>query len=234
MATTALDIITAAMKALGVLAAGETVSSEDAADGLLVLNRVLGSVSAQGVHLFYRPHEALNLIAGDGDYSIGTGGDFNTARPNRIIQAFIRDAGNSDHEVKVRPISEYWTLGNKLSSTRPTRLYYDPTYPTGTIYFNSVPSEAEALHLISEKPLTSLASLVTEISLPTEYELAIINRVAINIAPNFGKPVTIDLARNDRMSWSAMVGANVANNLKPARVSFPGQSSGTYNVDADE
>lgn len=234
MSTTAGDIIQGALKSIGVLAAGETASAEDADDALKLLNRLLGSWSAEGIHLFYRPHEEFPLVAGDGEYSIGASGNFDTTRPNRIIQAFIRDSSGSDHNVKVRPISEYWKLGNKASSTRPARLYYDPTYPTGTIYFNTLPSEAETLHLVSEKPLSELSALETAISLPPEYELAIINRLAVSVAPSFGKIVSGELALADRRSWGAMAGSNIANNMSPARVSMPGRRNVTYNIDSDE
>ena len=231
---TAEDIIKAAFKTLGILAAGETLPAEDADDTLGVLNRLLASWSAEGITLFYRVPESFALVAGDGEYSIGTAGDFATGRPNRIEQAFIRDSVSYDHHLKVRPIAEYWRIGNKTTSTRPTRLFYDPTYPNGTIYLNALPAEVETLYLVSEKPLSSLAALATAVSLPLEYELAIINRLAVTIAPHFGKSIGAELAMADRRSWRAMTGSNIANNMKPARVSMPGRRSGTYNIDSDE
>ena len=228
-----IDLLTAALKKIGVLAPGESMSSEDEADILAELNRMLASWSADGLSLHYRKHESFTLVVGDSDYSIGSGGDFNTARPEEIEQAFIRDSSDQDHDLKVRPISEYWALSNKTSSTRPTRIYYDPTYSTGTIYFNTEPSDAETLHLICQKPLTTLASADT-VSLPGEYESAIVNRLAIEIAPYFGKVVSAELALADQLSYGNLKARNLANAMKPAQVSMPGRHSGSYNIDSDE
>ena len=226
--------ITASLKRIGVLAAGETASSEDFADALAELNRLLKSWSADGINLHYRVHESLSLVSGDGDYSIGTSGDFNTARPNEIEQAFIRDSGGGDHPLRIRPIAEYWSLENKSSSTRPSILYYDPTYPTGTIYFNSLPSEVETLHLVSQKPLTAdYDDSADDVSLPGEYEVMFIDGLAIRLAPNYGKSVSIELASGFKNAYDNVRARNLANSMIPARVSMPGRNSGTYNIDTD-
>ncbi|HHT9144702.1 MAG TPA: phage adaptor protein [Candidatus Wunengus sp. YC61] len=230
---TVIECITAALKKINVLATGETSDSDDIADALSELNRMLNSWSASGINLHYRVNEYFSLTAGDGEYSIGDGADFSTTRPIEIEQAFIRDSGNSDHNLKVRPMSEYWALGNKVSSTRPTRLYYDPTYPNGTIHFNTLPSSAETLYLISQKNLLTYADEAgsDSIVLPSEYEDAIVNRLAIKMASYYGKSVSQELAFDDKMSYGTLRSRNLANAIKPARVSMPGRYAGTYNID---
>jgi hypothetical protein len=230
---TAGDIINAALKKIGALAIGETPPAEDSQDALSELNRMLASLSADGINLFYQVHESFALVVGDGDYSIGSGGDFNTVRPNEIDQAFIRDSASGDHELKIRHISEYWSLGQKSSSNRPTRLYYDTTYATGTIYFDSLPAAIETLHLVSQKPLTAFAALTTTVTLPGEYESALVNRLAVELAPYFGKSVGPELARADAISYGNLKARNLANSMKPATVSMPGRGGGGYNIDTD-
>jgi hypothetical protein len=196
---------------------------------------MLKSWSADGINLHYRVSENFTLTAGDGSYTIGSGADFNTARPNEIEQAFIRDSGGSDHPLKIRPISEYWALGNKSSTTRPTRLYYDPTYANGTIYFNTLPSEAEDLYLISQKPLTADYDAAADtVSLPGEYEGALITGLAIKLAPNFGKSISIELATEHRSTFGAVKARNLSNAMKSVKLSMPGATGGTYNIDSDE
>lgn len=226
------DLITTALKKIGVLAPGETASSEDFADALAELNRMLKSWSADGINLHYRVEESFALTAGDGSYSIGTGGDFSTARPNEIEQAFIRDSGNSDHQLKIRPMVEYWGLGNKSASSRPSRLYYDPTYPTGTIYLNTLPDTVETLHIVSQKPLTAdYDDSADAVSLPGEYEAPLIDGLSIRMAPYYGKSVSIELAASFGTVYGNLKSRNLANSISPARVSMPGRTSGTYNID---
>jgi len=230
---TASDLISRALKKIGVMSLGASLDSLDSTDALAELNSLLSMWSAAPINLHYRKEESFSLVVGDGQYSIGSAGDFNTARPAEIEQAFIRDSANHDFPLKIRPISEYWDLGEKTASTRPTRLYYDPTYPTGTIYFNTLPAEAETLHLVSQKPLTSLI-LTDTVSLPGEYENAVVNRLAINLAPYYGKSISAELALSDKISYGVMTSRNLANSMKVARVSAPGRTRGTYNIDSDE
>lgn len=58
--TTANDVITRALKKIGILAAGETASAEDAADGLTALNDMLYGLELVGVNL---GHSALTLTS---------------------------------------------------------------------------------------------------------------------------------------------------------------------------
>jgi len=82
----------------------------------------------------------------------------------------------------VVPVTPATTAADKLVSLgRPTRLYYDPQYPLGKICFDYLPESAETFYVRSEKPLTELVTLDTEIVLPLEFKEALIYNLAIRV-----------------------------------------------------
>ena len=133
--------------------------------------------------------EALTLISAQNEYTIGTGGDFNTTRPLSIMSAFIRDSAGTDYplEVSLSPI-DYGLITDKDTAARPYKLYYAPgfTGELGTIYFDSAPVTAETLYLTSYKGFTPYTALADTIVQPPEYEKAMRYYLAIDLAPEYG------------------------------------------------
>ena len=151
---------------------------------LLLLNSMLSSWDAESLSIPYNVREALSLTSGSGIYTIGSGGDLDTARPIKIINAFIRDANSVDYEIDIGMNRwEYDAISDKTATGRPARLYYDPQYPLGILYFDSVTANTETLYLTSEKHVTSFATVDDTITtLPTYYEEAIVYNLAVRIA----------------------------------------------------
>ena len=95
--------------------------------GLEALNNMISSWSAEGLLVPYNTIESFTLAVGKSTYTIGSGGEFNTVRPLRIIDAFIRDSGSDDYPVDVSMTRvEYNAITQKDAEARPTRLYFDP------------------------------------------------------------------------------------------------------------
>ena len=228
---TARDIISSALKKIGVLATGQAVEAEDAADGLSELNRMIDSWSAAGMPIFHVTPETFNLAAGVSSYEIGAGGDFDTSRPIAIVSSFIRDVNGHDYPVMVRPTSEYWPLGEKSTQSRPKYLFYDPVYPRGVIYVYYTPAEAEAIYLLCRKPLVDLATLATAVSFPEGYERAFIYNLAVELAPNYGRKIPQLVAFNAQQSLGVITGRNLALEIAPVRVGVPGVALRPYNVE---
>ncbi len=153
------------------------------ANALELINSMISSWSAEGLIIPYTMTQALALIVGQGSYTIGSSGEFNTPRPIRIINAYIRDSGGIDNPVDVSMTKfEYDAISQKTQSGRPDRLYYDPQYPLGKIYFDCRPDKIETLYLVSEKPLTEFPLLSTDIDLPLEFKEPLVYNLAIRIS----------------------------------------------------
>ena len=229
---TANDIIVAALQELGILVSGGSPNANDLSWSLGKLNRMLSSWSSDGINLHHRVEETFSLVGGTPDYTIGSGATFDTVRPNTIEQAFIRDSDH-DYPLGIRPIAEYWTLSEKTTENRPAKLYYDPIFPNGTIYFYSTPDSAYSIHLVSQKPLITYVSAGTEVSLPGEYKDTLVLNLAIRMASRYGKAVSMDLRLDAKEAFSNVKGLNLNSQLRGKKLSIPGRRGSSYCIDSD-
>ena len=91
--TTALGIITSAMRKIGAIGKGESPSADEAVDGLEMLNDLLASLSNDSLVVYARTFESFTLQGGVSAYTIGSGATFSTVRPVKIVSAYVRDGG---------------------------------------------------------------------------------------------------------------------------------------------
>lgn len=181
MSETAQTLINGAARAIGVLAKGETMQGEDAADFLKAMQYMLENWSANGVRVWFVTTEDLTYSASPS--TIGTGATLNTARPEKILAAFLDGA-----ELDIVDYKKYLRLSNNDGQGY---LYYAPEYPNGKIYING----AGTLQLSSLKPLTDPSAVTSTVSFPPEYNDAIKWNLAVRMAPEYGK-VPSDLVVN--------------------------------------
>lgn len=166
---TAQVIIEAAMRRLGVLSSGASGTADELADGLEALNELLDMCSAKSYLVPYRTRDdAMAVASAANSYSIGSGGDFNTARPIRIDAVTINN-GSVPWVIKEGSLEEY-NASKVAQQGLPDFFYYEPNYPTGTIYFPYQLSTSYTVTIDSLKPFTSFATTATSIDLPPGYE----------------------------------------------------------------
>jgi hypothetical protein len=131
---------------------------------------------------------ALTLTPGDATVTMGTSGDI-TTRPQEIVAAKIK-VGTQEYPVKLLSVSEYAAIPNKsIDGTIPQALYDDGGYPQRTLTLYPVPSVANQLLLFTKRALSEIASLDTSVSLPPGYDRALIYNLAIELSPEYGRPV---------------------------------------------
>jgi hypothetical protein len=189
---TVRDLIKGSLRLIGVVASGETPDSSELADGLFSLNSMISSWSTERLIIYSRTREEFNLVGGTGSYTIGVGGDFNTARPMVIEKAAIEVQVSSPYEVPVDIINtdDWANLLNKgLTSALPLKLYAEGNYPLDTLNLWPVPSDANKLVLYTQKPLSAFTGVTETIALPPGYEDALRYNLAVRMAPEFNKQV---------------------------------------------
>ena len=184
---TALSLITDALLEIRVLDENETPSPEQSRDGLRKLNQMLEQWSLDSIMTFVDYEESFPLVAGQASYTIGENGDFATARPNRIIDAWIRNSHGYDTLLDVVGTGRYSALRNKNQIGFASQLHYTASYPRGVIRLANVPQEAGTLFIVSNKALTQFASLYTHFSMPPGYKTAIVMNLAVRLAPGYHK-----------------------------------------------
>ena len=171
---TPVELIRLILRDAGVNGVGQTPNFEDNNDVLLHLNLMLGQWSSQR-WLVYHLVDTSVTVTGAASYTVGTGGDFNITRPDRIDNAFFRSTSNPlqpvDYALEPFKSREDWNaVGVKNIGTWPQRYFYDSGYPLGTFYPYPIPTSGIGeLHIATKAVLAQFPDLTTAINFPPEY-----------------------------------------------------------------
>ncbi len=236
---TGLDLVAAALKTIGVLAAGETPTAEDAADGMLRLNDLLDSWGTQRLTIYQVTRTTKTLTASTASYTIGTGGSINIVRPVWIDRAglIIDTTASVPVEVPVRILTdqEYARLTLKtLTSPLGLSIYYDQGWASGlgTIYPFPIPTVSTTqLVLYCPTALTSMA-LATAYAFPPGYARLLRYGLASELAAEYGVPTP---QRVDERFAEALADVKRANS-RMSELGMPaglGGRGGVYNIYSD-
>lgn len=228
MATTALGIVKRAMRLVGALGSGETPTDDEAQDGIAALNAMLDSWSIQELNVYQVLLENFTWSSGNASRSIGPGGDFDTRRPVELIGAYQRLSG-IDYPLHVLTEGEYAGISDKSTqSDIVSRIWYNPSHPTGTLYAYPVPSVNADIHLRTWQSLQFFDNAEEQISLPPGYEDAIIFNLAVVVAPEYQREVSFHVARRAANTLRAVKRRNLEipeARMEPAALT----SGGAYN-----
>ena len=196
--STVLQVITDSMRELGLLAASETPRADEVQDCLRKLNDMLDSWSNESLFVYGTLFESFMLQANKSSYTMGSGGDFDTEVPIRTNAIRLKDSNNLELPVSIIDANKYgrFTVKENLS-TYPRYAYIDDGHPLKTVYFYETPSQAIEVIFHNQRQLTTFTDVSTNINFPKGYRKAIVNSLAIEIAPQFGatpSPITIQNA----------------------------------------
>ena len=174
MAVTALDVVTSALQELGVTNAVDPPSAEDAALVLGKLNRILDNWNAEREAVYAETFPLFTLTPNLSPHTIGPSGTFVTVqRPVSLDGAQLLISGIR-YPIYVRDVDWWQAQGLKtVTSTIPTNVYYDPTWPNGSLYFHLIPSAAYQVELRLRTVLATPVTLTTAFSMPPGYEDAL-------------------------------------------------------------
>lgn len=193
----AQEIIDDALSNLGVLAVGESLASYTSE--VIVFNRMLDAFNSQRLMIYSITDDTYTLVADQQSYTIGpSGADFTATRPVKIENAnIVNETADPDERWPVAILDKnQWA--NRYASWEfeyPSALYYEPTYPKGTIHLFDIPTTAHKLELFTWNQLTAITDETTTVALPPSYKEALTYEMVARLAPIYGKQVTPDLAR---------------------------------------
>ncbi len=191
--TTARTIIKKALQKIGALVKNEEPSADEANDGLDALNAMVDSWSNDPLNIYARGWETFPLTS-SASYTIGVSGVFNTARPTNIVSSYLR-SGTIDYPISIVDDEAYNTISFKSLQGIPQFLNYDNSYPLGIIRLYPVPSASYSLFILTEKALSTFATLDTVLSMPPGTERALIYNLGIELAPEYSQPISKEHAR---------------------------------------
>lgn len=192
MANTAQDIIQDALETLGVYAAGETVSSADAARALFVLNKMIDEFSAQNIYIYNVVTTTCAVVSTTSVYTIGegTGATITAARPPKIemgdAAATFTTAGGSNPVNVVAAVQFQALQAYSPATSTPDTLYYDPTgYPNGKLNLLPLPSASGTLSFGAWQRITSYTTLSASYTLSDGVQDGITTNLAVMLKPYF-------------------------------------------------
>jgi hypothetical protein len=215
---TATGLMTDAFGVLNVFQPGASIPPADAQSALRVLNRLIGQWALQGLTIPAVTQVSVTLVSGKGGpsnpYTIGPTGNIATARPPS--QAHVLAAALvSAVTIPATPTSEiplalytdqaYLAISVKeLAGAQPSGLWYNPTWPLGTIQLWPVPTSTATLPTIVlslQQPLATFATLTQSYDLPDGMEDAIVTNYALKLATPWGAtpPPEIVVAANESL-----------------------------------
>ncbi len=220
---TARELCTSALRYLNVIAENETQNPSDINLVFDALNDLMDSLSTDSYMIYSEVDEEFNLIPSQESYSIGpTGADFTAVRPGTIQRGYVRVDGVS-YPLTLLNNQQYNAIGMKaLEITWPKYLYYNPTFPNGTIKFWPVPSVANPIVLTWLNRFTRFTNLNTAVSLPVGYSRMLKWNLIAEVAEAFGKDVSASVIKKAATSKATLQRLN----SPPVKMRFDGEITG--------
>lgn len=229
----AQEALTAALRKLRVKRLGYSLTNEEATDGLEVMNTMLKGWSTHNLLIPFRTRESLTLTQGVNPHTIGSGGTLNTTIPIDLESAVIT-VGGEDFPLDIKDEHAYRDVSNKTLQGQPEWLYYERGQSLGRIYFDQVPDAAYTFVLTSLKPLTTLTSLTTNLTLPDEAERAVVLNLAVDLAPEYGKEPPTSLLREAKLALKVLKNKYAATRVNAVSVDNAVRARRGYHINRIE
>jgi hypothetical protein len=202
------DIIQEALELIGVVAAEESPAAADVTTADRSLNMMVKGWQAKGINLWRQTEGSLSVTAATASFTMGTGGDYTTARPLRISSARL---SVSSIETPLQEISreEYFSMPNKTATGRPSIFYYDPQLALGKIYLwpTVATGTTATLKFTYQRTIEDFDAAGNTPDFPQEWYECLAYNLAARLAPKFGTTVSPEVAAialgtlDDLMGW---------------------------------
>ena len=187
--TTTADIIYGSLRLIGVLAEGETPSSETAQDALTAMNQMIDSWNTERLAVFSTQDQVVTWPPNARSRTMGPTGDIVALRPVLVDDAsYFRDPSSGiSFGLKLINQQQYNGIAVKtVTSTYPQVMWVNMTYPNIEMYVYPVPTKVLEFHIVSVQELSQPANLATDLAFPPGYLRAFRYNLACELAPEFG------------------------------------------------
>lgn len=181
------QIIESALRKLGVLAEGQTPSTQNYSDGMMALNTVISQLRAVGMPLWARFEYTFTPTTGT--YTIGTGMTLDTPFPVKLFQAF-RTESNAKIPMELVAREDFNILPT-TSTGSPIKINYQPFVNYGSLSFWPAPTSTNTatVTLVYQRPYQYFTTSTETMDFPEEWYNAIIYHLAVRLAPEWGVPL---------------------------------------------
>lgn len=183
------EIISGALRILGVVGEGQTPTTDQYTTGAEALNYLIKAWELQGVPIWAIKSTDITLTADTADYEIGLGKTVAVAKPLKIYQAYRRTTSSVDVPLTILSQQQYNMLGNKSSSGAPSQIYYNAQRDYGILSVFPVPSSADTSDIIRifyQRPLEDFDTSTDNPDVPQEMLRALKYTLASELAFEYG------------------------------------------------
>ena len=181
------QLLTAALRKLGVLAEGQTPSAANLADGQIAINAAIGQLRGLGMPLWARSEYTFTPTTNS--YTIGTGMVLNTVFPVRLLQAFRTENG-SKIPMELEARQDFNILPITTGSV-PIKVNYQPFVNYGVLSIWPTPAvtNTATITLVYQRPFQYFTTGAETADFPEEWLLPLIYTTAVLLAPEWGVPL---------------------------------------------
>jgi hypothetical protein len=215
MPVTVSDLIHSSFRLIGAIAAGETLETNELDDALVSLNQMLSSWNTEGASLVGRQRLLVN-VSTTNFYSL-------PQRPVKIDAASCSING-VDNPLEIVDAAGWEAIPipeKAMQSIFIRKLYCDYLFPNSTIYIWPTPRLGGLLELWIYATITEFADVTTTIDLPEGYEAGLRFNLALNLAPEYGRPVDQLVAAQAQNFKASLVQLNTSNHARSAQLALP-------------
>lgn len=213
------QIISKALRLLGVLEIGATPDADTVSNASMSLNLFIKQMSTDGLKLWKNSELIIPLTANQTTYTLGgSTSDLMydslaptvaiTDKPLKAIQGFYRNKQTTPYiDIPLMLISkqEYNVLGSKFSTGTSNSIFYDPKSLNGILYVYLTPdlntSTNMELHLVAQMPLNDINAASDVPDFPNEWMNCLVWNLADQLALEYGVPMN----HRQEMSQRAMM-----------------------------
>lgn len=239
MPTTVRDVINRAFRVIHVLGAGESLTTDESSDALVVLNEIIEQTTIDKLLGYYKIEVTFPSVQSQSVYTIGPASSsphVTSPRPVEILSAFSRRL-SQDVPMQVLNKQDYDNINMKSLGIAGwfQGVYYEPTWPKGTMTFYMVPLDTlTEIHITASAEIPQFATLDDSVSLPPGYKPWMTYKLAERLSPEYGMEFTQKMQDILTEAESAVK----RNNIKPMPIATTGLSrlsgdGGKYNVYGD-
>lgn len=179
------QIITAALRKLGVVAQGESPSATQISEAAEALNLMVKAFVTDGMPLWKISEHNLTLVASTASYTIGS-------RLLKVVQSY-RTTDSVDTPLRIITRDEYNRLGNKISTGYPVSIYHDPRRTDSIVTVWPVPDSTVAsnttVKLTYAAPYEDFDASTDDPDFPQEWFEALVYGLADRLAPEYSIPL---------------------------------------------
>jgi hypothetical protein len=201
------QIITLALRKLGVLELGEIPDSDTINNATMSLNLLIKQLSTEGLKLWKISELIVPLTANQTSYILGGSTSALmydslaptvaiTDKPLKVIQGFYRSIQVTpyiDTPVLLVSKQEYNVLGSKFSTGTANTVFYDLKSLNGILYVFLTPdinaSTNIELHLIAQMPLNDISGATEIPDFPNEWMNCLVWNLADQLSLEYGVPM---------------------------------------------